>query len=205
LNFYVTAVIAAFITLAEVARARWLVAAILGVASAFLLVAGRFRVKRTRGDVGTTEGARGISLGSIAAVVAAVLLILSALLAARALWFGGRGDDSVEAVRDAARRDASTTAGVAWKEAHTEWLSKAIAPAMTECRRQALEGWRQDFNAYLRLSRTGNVEKALVDPETPFAVCFRDHLKAIRFEDVPQDGYWLEVTMRMGSNPEPSK
>jgi len=101
---------------------------------------------------------------------------------------------AVEAAKAAARAD------------HQEWLKNtelesALVRPVQACGTKTPEGARRRFTAYLNLLRSGAVSQILVDPETPFALCLGDELKAARFTGVPRDGVWLEVGMLMDKTP----
>ena len=123
------------------------------------------------------------------------LAALMSLTMTSPLFSGDVEGTSLKTARKAAGRDAKTPEGKAWERQHAVWLGPAITPTSQECGRRAAEGMRKLFTVYLRLSKAGAVSEALVSPETPYSMCFRDGVRTLTYPEVPRDGYWLEIRM----------
>ena len=107
----------------------------------------------------------------------------------------GTSTTNVDA-KAAARCDAATPEGRAWM-IDNEWLAEAVRSVAESCKELQPEGANQAFTAYLKLAKTGTASEAVVDPNTPFSRCFGEGARTIVFSNVPRDGFWFELEMRM--------
>jgi len=121
------------------------------------------------------------------------LLFTGALVIASSAVAQDDRSTSLREAQEAASRDAQTPDGKAWERDHFDWLVSALGPIVEHCGQDAPEGKGRDFTVYVRLSSAGAVGEAIVHPQNPHTLCFRDSVRATPFPDVPRDGYWFRI------------
>ena len=67
---------------------------------------------------------------------------------------------------------------------------------LSECMKQTGDTEQTGFDMLLKLARDGQVEVALVKPESPVAMCYRELAKKDVFPAPPSPGFWVPVSIR---------
>ena len=99
-----------------------------------------------------------------------------------------------------ATRNLESEAGRTYGEAFSKEFGVQYAPRLSECLKQTGDPAAKDFDMLLKLAGDGQVEQALIRPETKVAVCFRDLTKKTKYPAPPSAGYWHLVAMRFRRN-----
>jgi hypothetical protein len=103
----------------------------------------------------------------------------------------------VEEARQAAVKDAASPEGHRWEQEHSVWIGAVVAPILKRCVAETRPASLDNFSVYLRLSHEGDAYEAVAAPSTPVTLCFANGTKGIAYPDVPREGYWLEIEMRL--------
>lgn len=111
----------------------------------------------------------------------------------------GENEKFDERLKEATQNQASET-GRKYAETFTKEFSTQYAPRLSECLEQTGDTAPQDFEMLLRLAGDGEVEMAMVKPETKLAACFRDLTKKTKYPAPPSAGYWHVVGIRFPEN-----
>jgi hypothetical protein len=95
-----------------------------------------------------------------------------------------------------ASQNRISEAGRKYGEAFSKEFGAQYAPRLSAClKRTGGPAPDKDFQMLLKLAGDGQVEKAMVRPETKITACFRDLTKPTRYPAPPAAGYWYVVDM----------
>ena len=109
-------------------------------------------------------------------------------------------DETFDQRVEEATQNRDSEAGRKYGDAFSKEFGAQYAPRLSECLRQTGDPAAKDFEMLLRIAGDGQVEKAMVKPETKVAMCFRDLSKQTRYPAPPSAGYWHLVSMRFRRN-----
>src|SRR5258708_97446 len=99
-----------------------------------------------------------------------------------------------------ATQNRDSEAGRKYGDAFSKDFGAPHAPPLSPCLKQTRDPAPKDFEMLLKLAGDGQVEKAMVKPETKVATCFRGLTKQTRYPAPPSAGYWHLVSMRFRGN-----
>jgi len=126
-----------------------------------------------------------------------VLTVLASILA---LGLVAADDETFDQRLQEATQNRDSEAGRKYGDAFSKEFGVQYAPRLSECLKQTGDPAAKDFEMLLRLAGDGQVEKALVKPETKVAICFRDLSKQTKYPAPPSARYWHLVSMRFRRN-----
>jgi hypothetical protein len=95
-----------------------------------------------------------------------------------------------------ATQNRGSEAGRKYDEAFSKEFGAQYAPRLSRCLKQTGDPAPDtDFQMLLKLAGDGQVERAMVRPETKMAACFRDLTKPTKYPAPTSAGYWYVVDM----------
>lgn len=127
----------------------------------------------------------------------ALLLVLAGTASAeeRKPDFGARKEEAI--------RNFATDAGKRYGESFGKEFAAQYAPTLNACTRETGAPMGDDFDLLLKIGAKGQVEEALVRPETRIADCFRRKARARTYPAPPSAGYWILNGITFSKAPTP--
>jgi hypothetical protein len=121
-------------------------------------------------------------------------------LAAVALSAGprhGAAQDPVSAAASAAEAMAATPEGKKYRDEVGTAFGRDQGKNIQACANGVKRPDLSDFHVFVRVSAAGQVEEALVKPDTNLAACLQGKLKGWKLGAPPPAGQWVSVEVKL--------
>ena len=104
-------------------------------------------------------------------------------------------DARVKAAQDAARANAASAQGRAWKEQHSAAAGRMLIPILNQCLPDPPGDVPTVFSVFVRLARAGDAREIVTELDATLGKCMTDAARGKPFPAAPREDYWIQVNM----------
>ena len=126
----------------------------------------------------------------------ATLVLVCGVLASRAIAEEPKRA-SFTLARAAAEENAETPAGRRYEVAFLSSLDPWLPPAIERCAKDVPREDRIAFEVLVRVSRSGEPEEVLFEPQTTIARCVAPEFRTAKYPFPPRPSWWSRVEIQL--------